>query len=189
MTPPKRVQKTGRFAPGSTGNPNGRPRKHRQSMRYPHHIGEVITNVAETVVSAKDGAGDRVEVNATVAVMTALRNKALAGHAPSMRFYLQTVRQNTNWNEDHMIEMGRMARENRMLREQLGELAKLIPSFKGHGVVTVMPDGSVYPSAWIKPDGSAPEDVLPLWQEKPTVADGVALIPTDLLDEPDPLDM
>lgn len=129
----------------------------------------MITNVAETVVSAKDGAGDRVEVNATVAVMTALRNKALAGHGPSMRLFLQVVRQNTHWNEDHAIEMGRMARENRMLREELVELAKLVPSFKGYGVVTVMPNGQVYPSAWIQPDGSAPDDVLPLWRQEPTV--------------------
>ena len=81
-----------------------------------------------------------------------------------------------------------MSRENRMLREQLAELAKLIPSFKGHGVVTILPNGQVYPSAWIKPDGSAPDDALPLWHQQPTVFGEQSVSPAAVEAEIDPLD-
>lgn len=97
--PPTHTQ----FKPGQSGNPMGRPRgrTRAESLR---ELRATIWNAAMTEVTTSIG-GERQKISALAAVYLKLVEKALEGHAPSMRYVHELARETISEHEESQAEL------------------------------------------------------------------------------------
>ncbi len=128
----------GTFRPGVSGNVNGRPKKGSEKARFPQHFRDMIREVGEEKITLTRG-GEEITLSAAKAILLTLRNKALTGHVPSLRLYLQLSMDNAEHEWRHILGMlhwkdiaGEVLEENKELRAK-------IPKRQTNGVVHYTP--------------------------------------------------
>ncbi|WP_324750987.1 DUF5681 domain-containing protein [Sphingomonas sp. LY54] len=145
MSRPKR-NPDGTFPKGVSGNPDGRPKKEKPRHRMPAHNRAVVFEVAESPVQAKIG-DESVEVSAYRGVMMALAKKAMSGHTPSARLFLQELRTAAAVNGEQNSLTAWLFEEQERMQAELDRLHAILPKFNG-GVMHQYPDGRLQPAAW-----------------------------------------
>ena len=86
-TPPSPARKAnGQFAKATSGNPKGRPRKRERSY-LPRQLVADILAITEEIITIKTERGVE-KVPAIEVALKQLRRKAMAGHGPSLRKFI-----------------------------------------------------------------------------------------------------
>lgn len=135
----------GTFAPGVSGNPNGRPKKQPQRLRMPAKLRNVVFEVAEAPVKVKLSDGD-MEVSSYRAVMLALRNEALKGKVGAQRAFLAELEKASAVHGQQTELVTFFASEAERLEKELDYYRSLMPEIDG-GVCIQLPEGRVVPAA------------------------------------------
>lgn len=150
-------KENGQFGKGRSGNPSGRPRKLGRSRSTPGYRADVLEVGRMMVSTTNRETGEVEEISMVKAAMMALGRKALSGHAPSAKAFLdkyaEAARINGELTELHfglLSETARLELENEKLRSML-------PQQRG-GVVEV----SVDPERWARLVGAKVE----AWQDR-----------------------
>lgn len=140
----------GTFAPGVSGNPNGRPRKQPQRLRMPAKLRNVAFEVAEAPVKVRTAEGP-AEVSSYRAVMLALLNEALKGKVGAQRAFLAELEKASAVHGQQTEFVAYLASENAKLDKELAFYKSLMPEANG-GVLVELPDGRLVPNAAYRPD-------------------------------------
>lgn len=84
------VKKDGRFKPGQSGNPRGRPPKRKTTHRTSAGYRATMLEVGAMPVQVKDKmTGETQEISLQRANMLSLGHKGASGHAPSAKLFLE----------------------------------------------------------------------------------------------------
>lgn len=98
------VKPSGRFVKGQSGNPAGRPPKPPTRHRIPATNRMIAFEVAEMPITIKDRNGGSEITTGYRGVILAMMHKALGGHAPSQKLFLEyTDRAAAAYGDNHAL--------------------------------------------------------------------------------------
>lgn len=127
-------KKDGTFRKGVSGNPGGRPPKKPHRHRLPHENRRTVFEVAEASVQVRVGE-ELTDASVYQGVLMSLAKKAMSGHTPSARLFLEEVRSSAYANNEQVSFFTRLLRDHQQALRELDELkAKFAPT---SGVITV----------------------------------------------------
>jgi len=139
----------GTFAPGVSGNRNGRPRKVRPQHRMPSEVHDVFMKGAEEVVSVRTPDGVQ-EITAWELVVKAILRDAAKGKLGAQKLAHEAMMKASQEHGQRTEIVRGLAVHIMRLQNRVLELERLVPPTQRNGVFVEMPDGTFLPNSYLR---------------------------------------